>query len=471
MTQHCSRARAIRSLKECRQRESQLASSAAQQALLIEQMPAAVAMFDAEMRYLAVSQSFLSLIEVPCSPTEVIGRSYFEIFRDAPPNARAKFARVLAGEELGDTETPLSRRDGRTDLVRWKMKPWRMADQRVGGALVAAELVTKEVEAKRALAKNQAQLRATFENAAVGISHFTPDGRLLECNNAMTRIVGWSANELVNTSFEEITHPEDLAVELAQWEQLRNGKIASYSLDKRYLRKDGTTVWTSRTVSCVRNSDGAIEYLVSVIEDISARKHAEERLHLLMREANHRVKNLLSLVQAIVRQTAPDCFAIFGDRIRALAANQDLLVRNEWRGTGVGDLVRVQLAHLADFFEFRIALRGPKLRLNEAAAQAVGLALHELATNAGKYGALSTDTGRVQVDWRIDGDAFTMTWTERKGPLVRPPEHHGFGTTVTDAMVKQTLGGEVKLDYAPSGLVWCLTCPARNALEQGSPEA
>jgi two-component sensor histidine kinase len=103
--------------------------------------------------------------------------------------------------------------------------------------------------------------------------------------------------------------------------------------------------------------------------------------------------------------------------------------------------------------------------LNAAAGQAVGLALHELATNASKYGALSTDAGRVDVGWRVDGDAFTMNWTERKGPPVRPPERRGFGTAVIDSTAKQTLGGEVELDYAPSGLTWRLTCSAANALE------
>jgi two-component sensor histidine kinase len=107
------------------------------------------------------------------------------------------------------------------------------------------------------------------------------------------------------------------------------------------------------------------------------------------------------------------------------------------------------------------------LRLNAAAAQAIGLALHELATNAGKYGALSVDAGRVDVRWRLDGDTFVMSWTERNGPLVSPPGRRGFGSTVVDSMAKLTVGGNVELDYAPSGLMWRLTCPAANALERG----
>jgi two-component sensor histidine kinase len=196
-----------------------------------------------------------------------------------------------------------------------------------------------------------------------------------------------------------------------------------------------------------------------------------EHVHLLMREASHRVKNMLTLVQAIARQTAarePDDFMQrFTERIQALAANQDLLVRNEGQGVDVGDLVRIQLAHFADLIGSRITLHGPKVRLNAATAQAIGLALHELATNAGKYGALSVDSGRIDMGWRLDSDTFAMNWIERNGPPVSRPERSGFGTTVITSLAKLTIGGEVELDYKPSGVTWSFTCPAANALERG----
>jgi two-component sensor histidine kinase len=243
-------------------------------------------------------------------------------------------------------------------------------------------------------------------------------------------------------------------------------------MDKRELRKDGTTVWVRRTVSAVRRSDGSIDYYVSVVEDISARKRAEEQVHLLMREAKHRVMNLLGLVQTIARRTVAagvkEYIARFTERIQALATNQDLLGSRQAAGADLEELVRAQLAPLADLVGSRIVVRGPKLQLNSAAAEAVGLALHELATNAGKYGALSTDAGCVYVGWKSEGGAFMMSWKERNGPPVRPPHRQGFGTTVIDAMARLTLGGDVELDYAPSGLAWRLTCPAANALERAA---
>jgi two-component sensor histidine kinase len=188
-----------------------------------------------------------------------------------------------------------------------------------------------------------------------------------------------------------------------------------------------------------------------------------------MHEVNHRAKNMLSVVQAISHQTAaknPEDFLVrFTERLQALSANQDLLIRSEWGGVDIGDLVRAQLATFADLIGSRISVHGPTLRFNSAAAQAMGLALHELATNASKYGALSTKSGLVDVCWRLDGDTFAMNWTERGGPPVSAPTQRGFGSTVISLMAKRSLGGEVYLDYPPSGVIWTLTCPSVNALE------
>jgi PAS domain S-box-containing protein len=442
----------------------------------IEQMPAAIAILDNEARFLAVSRRALSNLawcfstEVPV-PDEVIGSTVREIWPKAPPRWRDINARVLEGEELDMGEDFVQRQDGRGVWLRRQLKPWRDARGRIGGLLVVGDLITEQVEARHALAESEARFRATFENAAVGISHVAPDGRFLRFNAAFSRLLGWPADELITKSVWEISHPDDVADDLPQLKQLRDGKIDSYSFDKRNRRKNGTFVWTHRTTSCVRDSNGSIDYFVSVLEDISARKSAEEQVQFLMREARHRVKNLLGLVQAIAHQAADassEAFVgRFTERIQALAASQDLLDRDQRRGADLEGLVRAQVAFFADLIGSRIAVgSGPKLRLNAAAAQAIGLTLHELATNAGKYGALSTDAGRVDVSWQSERDVFTMSWTESDGPPVQPPKRRGFGSTVIDSMAMRATDGEVQLDYAPSGLVWRLRCPAANALER-----
>jgi two-component sensor histidine kinase len=238
------------------------------------------------------------------------------------------------------------------------------------------------------------------------------------------------------------------------------------------VRRDGKVRWVEsrgRAYFEGAKPERRLVSFVGTVQDITERKEREEREHLLLREINHRAKNMLSVVHVIAHQTAAkspeDFIERFSERIQALSANQDLLVRNEWLGVDLEDLVRAQLAHFVGLIGSRIAVQGAKLRLTPASAQAIGLAIHELATNAGKYGSLSTEGGRVDVSWRTSNDIFTMSWTEREGPLVSAPKQGGFGTTVVNAMAKRTLGGEVALDYAPSGLGWRLTCPVANALE------
>jgi PAS domain S-box-containing protein len=361
------------------------------------------------------------------------------------------------------------RKDGTIFWIRRTVSCVRRGDGSVDYFVSVVEDISAHKRAEEQVYESEALFRNTFENAAVGIAHLSSNLRWLRANEALCRIIGWPINELVTNSLQDITHPADFEAELAHIQQMRAGEIEKYAMEKRYLRKDRGFVWTQLTVSCVRKSDRSIDYFVGVVEDISAQKQAEEQVDLLMREARHRTKNILGLVQAVARQTAasePEEFVErFTERIQALAANQDLLVKSGWQGADVEELVRVQLAHFSDLVGSRIAVRGPKLRLNAAAAQAVGLAVHELATNASKYGALSTDGGRVDVDWRSDARSFAINWTEHGGPPVSPPGRRGFGSTVVESMAKRAVGGEVELDYAPSGFEWHLTCPAANALE------
>jgi PAS domain S-box-containing protein len=264
--------------------ESLIATHATQQ--FIDQMPVAIAIFDSEMRYHAVSRRHLSDLAWLFStqvlpPNKVIGRTFREISPNMPPRWGDAHDRVLAGEELSHYEDFVLRRDGRPVWVRWIMKPWRNVHGRIDGALLFSELVTEEVEIRHALHESEARARATFENAAVGISHVTPDGRFLRFNQALSRILGWPADELITKTLREITHPEDLAAELARLKELEDGRVDSNSLDKRDLRKDGSIAWLRRTVSCVRRSDGSIDYFVTVVEDISSRKRAEMRSRLI----------------------------------------------------------------------------------------------------------------------------------------------------------------------------------------------
>jgi PAS domain S-box-containing protein len=242
----------------------------------------------------------------------------------------------------------------------------------------------------------------------------------------------------------------------------------------RIQRGDGEIRWVEVYGMASFEGAGAARYaalMVGTAADITERKHAEESQLLLVRELNHRTKNLLSVVQSIANQTAAssprDFVERFAQRIQALSASQDLLVHGEWRGVEIEALVRAQLAHFADLIGDRIMIGGPRLSMTPSAAQSIGMALHELATNAGKYGSLSDDQGSVTIDWRIDDDRFSIGWVERHGPRVKPPKRRGFGSTIIAKVAENNLGGEVELAYDASGVIWRLRCSAGKALSAG----
>lgn len=203
-----------------------------------------------------------------------------------------------------------------------------------------------------------------------------------------------------------------------------------------------------------------------LFNDISARKQHEEHAQFLMQEVNHRAKNMLTLVDAVAKQTASvgreDFLERFSERLRGLAAGQDLLVRAHWTSADLFALLESQLIHFRELMGHRIALDGPRLDVSPRAAQTLGMAFHELATNAAKYGALSNDKGRVEVEWRIQegsGSLFSISWKETDGPPVNQPTRTGFGQRVCKSITESALSAQVSLTYARSGLVWTLSCP------------
>ena len=264
-------------ISERKRAEADLAERQAQLAVFVEHAPVGIAMFDREMRYLAVSRRFVLDHRLP-QDAQLIGRSVYEIFPNIPQRWRDVHARALAGEELSQEEDQFTHQDGSTDWVRWSIVPWRRADGNIGGALLFAEIRTEQVEARRALTDSEARFRATFENAAVGVVLVSSDGSILRTNNSFARMLGYSVEELKTRTFQDLTHPDDLATNLSVFNKTLVGEAESYCIEKRYVRKDGGIVWASLTVGSVRKTDGGVDYFVSVVEDITDRKRAEARL-------------------------------------------------------------------------------------------------------------------------------------------------------------------------------------------------
>jgi PAS domain S-box-containing protein len=330
--------------------------------------------------------------------------------------------------------------------------------------------------AEKDLQVSRDQLQLAFDATRLGWWQSDPYQDTVSGDARFKEIFEVTSGEISVDDIMARVHPDDIeAFRRDRAAALDRANPKPIAHEYRIRQRNGNVRWVQSTALAHFTGIGPARRVVSIggtVQDITERKESEEKEHLLMREINHRAKNMLSVVDAIAHQTATtspaDFVARFSERVQALSANQDLLVRNEWKGVEIAALTRAQLAHFADLIGSRVAIQGPRLRLNPASAQAIGLALHELSTNAGKYGALSTDRGRVDIGWHIiEGETFTMNWTEREGPPVVPPKRRGFGTIVMEAMVRRSVGGTVQLDYPPSGVIWRVTCPAANVLESG----
>lgn len=246
-----------------------------------------------------------------------------------------------------------------------------------------------------------------------------------------------------------------------------------FDVEFRFIRPDGTERWVSTQAQQLKAIDGTVQ-LVGIVRDVTRRKRDEDKIKLLMREVVHRSKNLLAVVQSIAGQTAragdPASFlSRFRDRLGALAASQTLLVESEWKGVEVKELVKAQLAHFEDLFGRRLTFSGDALRVKPDAAQAIGMALHELSTNAAKYGALSNLHGSVHVSWAVDREhgsrRFLISWTETGGPRFEAASKPGFGSVVTGKMVEAAMNGRVSVMREDNRFVWTLDANAADVLE------
>lgn len=284
--------------------------------------------------------------------------------------------------------------------------------------------------------------------------------------------VGGEADEYVAA-----LHPDDRHLargfhELADQQDL-------FPAEYRIVRPDGSIVWLWGYGQVIaRGADGKAERLISIMVDITERKKAEDHIEFLLLEVSHRAKNLLSVIQAIAGQTVRTAGSLeefetrFGLRLHGLAASHDILVSQSWQGAPLAELVRLQLAPFAEVGSSRLELVGPNVVLAARAAQGIGLALHELATNAAKHGALSIPTGNVRVSWAFEDVGahprpLRLSWAEMGGPPATAPSKRGFGYVVIERMAASAVSGEATMEFAPEGLRWVLSIPAANLVNEG----
>ena len=410
------------------------------------------------------------------APEELIGKPITTLIPpDRLPEEDTIVAHIRQGEAVDRHETVRRCKDGSRVDVSLTVSPLRNA----GGTIIGASIIARDITARKrtedALRQSEERFRSSVIKSPVPTILFDDRETIIAISQSWLDAAGFPAHELKQMEDWTVRAFGDRSSEILKLiRQIIATQPEARQDEQTILTRSGyARIWNVVTSGLGPLSDGRRLY-ISVAVDVTDHKAYEERIELLMREARHRVKNVLTLVQAIARYSAagnPEGFLDrFSARIAALAANQNLLVMNPSQEIELTDLVKAQLQHFADLTGRRIKIDGPRLHLNPAAAQALGLALHELATNAAKYGALSVADGRVDITWRRDGDSFAMSWIERGGPPVKPPKNRGFGTTVIEQMVRQTTSGEASLDFAPSGVAWRLTCPAANVQEETTAE-
>jgi two-component sensor histidine kinase len=406
---------------------------------------------------------------------------------------------ILAGESPGvySEDWPLTiRRRGMSwetahFTVSYSPVPDPSSPTGIGGVLVTAvetserrrvekalEFKTQELsEANRRLQDGQALYRSalaagrmgTWETDLVAKTRlWTPEGMVLFGINLPggRGHVGGDQDE-----YWRALHPDDRYL-VKKFHELAD-KQDSFTSEYRVVWPDGTTLWLrghGRVVA--RTADGKAHRLVSIVADVTERKAAEDHAQFLMHELSHRSKNLLAVIQSISRRTARTTTTMeefesrFERRLQGLAASHDVLIRNSWQGALLADLLRQQLMPFMDIQSSRVELTGPDIVVTAEATQAIGLAIHELATNAIKYGALSVPSGKVKISWAFDSESLLasrellLKWVEQGGPRIVPPSRNGFGHLVIGEMIERSLNAKVTLEFVTHGLEWSVSIPA-----------
>lgn len=320
------------------------------------------------------------------------------------------------------------------------------------GRLSGAVNMLADISDRHASERGLGQLSAIVESSDDAILSKDLNGIIQTWNKGAERLFGYTAGEAVGRSILILIPPDRHNEEPGILSRIRAGeRVDHYETVRR--RKDGTLIDISLTVSPVRGANGEVVGASKIARDISERKRAEATKDLLLHEIKHRVKNTLGTVQAIAtqtfRQAPPEEREAFGARLRAMSDAHDLLTGQDWGPVAVGDVAE---RAVKPFDRERFTLTGDASTLPAAKALLLAMALHELSTNAVKYGALSAPDGRVAIDWSGGNGRLVLNWRESGGPPVSAPERRGFGTRLIQRALAGE-GGTTEFEFAPAGLV------------------
>lgn len=430
---------------------------------VIELLPAAIYVTDAEGRITYYNQAAADLwgYRPPLGDSLWCG-SWKLYWPDGTPMPHDQCPMALAIKEnraITGMEAIAERPDG--SRVRFMPYPRPLRDE--NGALTGALNMLVDVTNRRQVEQDAQRLASIIESSDDAIISKNLDGVITSWNSGAEQLFGYTAAEAIGRPVTMLIPPDRIDEEPGILARIRRGeRIEHYDTVRR--RKDGSAIDISLTVSPIKDADGKIIGASKIARDITDRKRAEQQQHLLVGEIKHRIKNILATVQAIARQTLQGAPAeerdAFVARLMALANAQDLLTLERWNRAAVHEVVDRALRPFEAQHRARFLVKGPdNIWVDAQRAPLLTMALHELATNAVKYGALSNSYGVVRLAWELAGDEDAQTvrliWRELGGPLVMPPERKGFGSFLIERAL-QGGGGQAKLDFNPNGLICSL---------------
>jgi len=300
-------------------------------------------------------------------------------------------------------------------------------------------------------------LASIVESSGDAIVSKNLDGIITSWNKAAERIFGYSASEAIGQPITLVIPEDRQSEEIEILTRIRRGERIDHFETVRQ-RKDGSLIDISLTISPVKDAKGIIVGASKIARDITEQKRNQEQISVLAREAEHRTKNILSNVQAIINlsqsDTSESLKEVISGRIQAMANVHSLFVETRWIGAEVSAIAKQEFApYLQEGHDKRIVMEGLQIVLEPTTAQAIAVVLHELATNAAKYGALSNAKGWIGLAWsRTEDGQLMLRWTELGGPRVNKPERKGFGSRLIEGTISQ-LGGNARFDWRSEGLV------------------
>jgi PAS domain S-box-containing protein len=319
--------------------------------------------------------------------------------------------------------------------------------------------VNRDVTERRQIEEQLSFLAAIVQSSDDAIVSKNLNGIITSWNKGAERVFGYTVEEAVGQPITIVIPQDRQDEERTILTRIRRGERIEHFETVRQ-RKHGSLIWVSLTISPVKNAEGKIVAASKVVRDITEQKRTGDQIATLAREAEHRSKNLLANVQAMIDLSQADSVADFRKaikgRIQALANVHSLFVATRWIGAELSAIAEQELAPYSATGEERVRIDGPQVLLEPNTAQALAVTLHELATNAVKYGALSVPNGKIDLGWSHESGRLKLRWTETDGPTVKPPTRKGFGTRVMERMIGQ-LKGETRFDWRPEGLVCEIT--------------